>query len=49
MVDMAGMGEMFEFSTSDISIEHFLNLKKSPALNEKKKLEIIFERRGIRG
>ena len=46
---MAGMGEMFEFSTSEVSIEHLLHLKKSPAFNEKKKLEIIFERRGIRG
>jgi hypothetical protein len=35
--------------TSDVPVEHVLGLKKSPAPGERKKLEILFERRGIRG
>jgi len=49
LVDVKGAGESLELASSEVAMFRLLNLKESPAPNQKKKLEIVFERRGIRG
>ena len=50
LVDVQGAGESLLLESPDVAIEHLLLLQHgSPAPNAKKKLEIVFERRGIRG
>jgi len=49
LVDDSSNGESLTLNSSDVSMEHLLQLKEDPAPNSPKKLEFIYDRRGIRG
>jgi hypothetical protein len=49
IVDMNNGDSLELTSAGEVSMEHLLNLENDPAPGEKKKLEIIYDRRGIRG